>query len=1419
MAAVIAATVLQPSGTVAQRPGTPEGATKKPAAVGAGKPEGLANKPSAAAGPLQPARKKKPGEPVRLAVVTVAVNTSVFVQAYDRFRKLHGPDKLVLDLWVEQDWVESPKPLEFAPYDMVLGLRCSIPGLDEALAAAAAKGVWVVSDTSRRRPTGAVSLNELADLAPYYRNRGLLNMVGFLERVCQVFGVSGVEARKAVQAPAEGIYHPDADRVFSTAADYWKWYAARPGYKPEAPKIGVFVYNTLYLNEETDYFTQVVRGLERAGASPVLGFWFLPVGGSGDDASPIRKFFSGVDVLMTSSFRLMNEKACHYEELEKLDVPVLNSIILNTSHAQWRESRQGLPASSLLSSIIAPELSGLIEPTVIAARQPVDNPETKQRYFRTVIVEENFQWQIRRAMAWARLRRAKPADRRVAVLFYNHSGGKQSAGASYLNVTASLEKILADLVRQGYRVDGKLQRESILDAMQSVGRNVGNWAPGEIDGLVQKGAVLWPLEKYLAHFDRLPQEAKRQVCQQWGQPPGDVMTVTRDSKQYFVLPVFQLGNIVVGPQPARASGQKQASAYHDPLLWPTHQYLAFYFWLQHEWHANAVVHLGRHGTLEFLPGKGIGLAWDDPPSLLLGDLPNVYPYIVDGIGEGVAAKRRGQAVLLTHATPPLVSGALFGDLAKLRELVGHYAQARQEKQEALKAEYFQSILKLAKVVGCDLAVDRDEDHRHDDTLATRADSASPEDRQVHRVEHWLADVESQSGPRGLHTFGESFSAEATADMLPRMFKDELGRLRKSGMKPEEERTWLAATAKADATKPPQMPEEDPDSPPDPAEAVAIDRARIATAAWHMRHNQELGFLSRALAGRFIPVGPPGDPLSNPDIFPTGRNQYQSNPQRLPTREAWAVGKRMAEQTIAMHRRSHGGEYPGKLSFALWANTLIRTHGVLESEALCLLGAEPVWNDRGDVTDVKLIAPLGRPRVDVVMTITGMYRDCFPDKMLLLDKAVRLAHDAPDESGQPNPIRLNTEKIARELAGRGADPGQSKKLAMLRIFGAQTGQYSTGVDGAVKASEQRGGSAQVAAQYMRRMSFAFSQDGWSQPAEEVFQRQLRGVQGVIHGRSSNLYGIMDLTENFEYQGALALAVKQIDGKQPALYLNDMVRGQKVFGGREAIQMELLSRYHNPEFIKSMKAEGYDGARYLSRVVDNQYGWNVVSDVVTADDWKQSAEIFLEDKYRLGLREFFNRHNPHALQNIASRILETHRKGLHKLDAKTLDVAARVYVETVAEHGAACASHICGNPELATLAAKVAGASHQLADGTIEKFNRQLQRTGNPEMSKALASAGASDQPATAPRPVEGKVLTPSSPPPQPHAAAAAVPPPSTPKVDSMPAASSQAASSDAMETDRSKPWLVSVLAGVVCLLAFTSGVVWRARRNRRIGSCA
>ncbi|MDD4270190.1 MAG: cobaltochelatase subunit CobN [Pirellulaceae bacterium] len=1347
-----------------------------------------------------PKRRRSPGKPVRLAVLTVAVHTPILVRAYDRFREQHGDGKLEVDLWVEQQWAESPRPLEFGQYDMILALRCSIPGLAAAVSAAAEQGAWVVSQSDMQYRDCAVLLDDLPDLAAYYRQRGADNMVGLYEKICERFEVPGVTARLPVPVADAGIYHPDASEVFADGQHYWKWYQGRPGYDHDAPKVGIFVYNTLYLNDETDYFTQLIRGVEQAGASPVLGFWFVPVGQNRGGASPLKRFFDGVDVVISSSFRLTNEKLHHEEALLELDVPVLNSIILNVAREEWSGSRQGIPANYLLNSIVSPEFSGLIEPTVIAGRQPVTNPNTGQDYFRTVLIDDNYRWQVRRALAWATLRRTAAADRRIAILYYNHSGGKQNIGASYLNVTASLEAILADLAARGYRVEGAIDRQAIVDSMLAVGRNAGQWAPGELDALVRKGAVLWPVEEYLAYYDRLPEPVKQQISRQWGQPPGDLMTVARDGGEHFVLPAFQLGNVVLAPQPARAASQQQASLYHDPSTWPTHQYLAFYFWLRQQWRANAVVHLGRHGTLEFLPGKSSGLSRDDPPALVLGDLPNIYPYIVDGIGEAVAAKRRGQAVVLTHATPPLTGTGLYGELARLQELTNNYGKARDQKQTGLQAEYYRSILQRAGELG----------YACHDEAGDEAEQGGPaaeaaEEEQVHRIEHWLASVQSQTGPRGLHTLGKSYSQADAEDMVAHAFRDELDKLRAEGLSADAERTWLAAAADADPGPPGRKAAGDAAAADPPDEDP---RDRISATLWHMRHNRELDYLARALDGRFVPVGPPGDPLSNPGIFPTGRNPYQYNSDKLPTREAWELGKRMAEQTLDLHRRQHGGD-PGKLSVTLWANTMLRTHGALESEILYLLGLEPVWNRRGDVEDVKLVSPLGRPRVDVVMTVTGMYRDSFPEKMLLLDKAVRLAHEAPPETGYPNHVQINTDKAARDLAGRGIGKEESRRLALLRIFGAQTGVYGTGVDNFVKDSHNWSQRTEVASQYLERMSYAYSGDGWAEPAPEVFRRQLRGVQGVIHGRSSNLYGVMDLTESFEYQGALALTIEQLGGQPPDLYVNDLVGGQEVHTAREAVVLEQLSRYQNPEFIRAMMAEGYDGARYFSRIADNQFGWDVVSDAITADDWRNYAEIYLDDKYELGLREFFEQNNPHALQNTASRVLETHRKGLQELDAQTLELAARVYVETVARHGAACAAHICAGGELNTFAEQLAGASAALAEGTLETFRRQLQRTGNNELTRA----GASDQPAAQPQPVEGRVL---SPPPPPVAAAIQNDPPATAPSSAAPKSppSTDRASSETAKPEPDATWLAAWLVGILSVSAFVFGMLWRGAPNRR-----
>ena len=1361
--------------------------------------------------PRRPKRVKAAGEPLRLAVLTVRSHTPILTHAYARFRQAHGRDKLSLEIWSQEDWAESPRPLEMASYDMILALRCSIPNLEEAVSAAAAGGTWVVSSSDTKYRDCAVWLDSLPDLAPYYRERGVSNMIGLLERACELFQVPGVKARPAEDSVTMGIYHPDAPAVFADAKSYWKWYASRPGYDPQAPKVGVFVYNTLFLNEETDYFTQLVRVLEEAKANPVLGFWFMPVGKEKATSSPVTQFFDGVDVLLSSSFRLILEKPWHDEELRKLNVPVLNSIILNTDQEEWRHSNQGVPASYLLFGIVAPEISGLIEPTVIAARQPVTHPDTKQRYYRTVVVEDNYRWQVRRALAWARLRRAEPEERRVAILYYNHGGGKQNIGASYLNVTASLECILTDLTRRGYGIEGAPDRQRILDSMLAVGRNVGSWAPAMLERL-SEDAVLWPVEDYLAYYDRLPDRARQEISRQWGQPPGDVMTVTRNGQPFLVLPAFQMGNVLLAPQPSRAMGPKHAGAYHDPDLWPPHQYLAFYLWLRHAWKAHAVVHLGRHGTLEFLPGKSQGLPWDDPPGLLLGELPNLYPYIVDGIGEAVAAKRRGQALLLTHATPPLSQTKAYGELSRLRQLVGNYLRAREQRQAGLQKQYLASIVELATSLGYQVS----QGHYAVAKQESKDAEISPvQDEQIEDIEHWIDEIEEQTAPRGLHTFGQPYTAEATQDMLPHMFRDELEQIEKQMPEATTRQDWLGRIVQKEAPPPPvsqpAAPTASKSKRKSAKKAPAKDpRARIAATAWYMRHNQELDYLARGLDAGFIPVGPPGDPLSNPDIFPTGRNQYQHDPRKMPTREAWAVGQRMAEQMLQMHRQRHG-ELPQKVSVTLWANTLIRTDGALECEVLYLLGVEPVWNRRGDLDDVKLVSPLGRPRVDVVMTVTGMYRDSFPDKILLLDKAVRLAHAAPAESGQPNHLQQHVQEVTRELIGKGTKREQSEQLALLRIFGAKTGVYGTGVDGFVKASESWSERAQVAQQYLQRMSFAFSEDGWSQPAPDLFRRQLRGVRAVVHGRSSNLYGIMDLTEAFEYQGGLALAVEQLDGKPPELYVNDLVRGQRVRDGRQAIVLELLSRYHNPEFIRAMMADGYDGARYFSRIADNQFGWDVVSDAITASDWKEYADIYLADKHQLGLPDFFEKHNPHALQNIASRVLETDSKSLQQLDSETLALAATAYVRSVAQHGPSCSSHVCANPDLNHRAQELAAATQQLDEETMARFRRQLQRTGNAETIAGLN--GASSEPASAPQPVQGQVLQP----PPPAASA------STQEQESATTQSAATAKASTGQSPASRPVAMlkhrtpAIAAVLLCLTAFVLGLLWRSYRFKESDS--
>ncbi len=580
--------------------------------------------------------------------------------------------------------------------------------------------------------------------------------------------------------------------------------------------------------------------------------------------------------------------------------------------------------------------------------------------------------------------------------------------------------------------------------MSKYGLNIGQWAPKEVDKLVAKGnATLVPMKLYLEWHAKLSSPLQQEIEEKWGKPEDSAIMIwtDKDDQKYFVIPSVKYGNVLLTPQPVRGWSQELDIMHHDISVPPHHQYSAFYLYLQHGYNADAIVHLGTHGTLEWLPGKETGLNHHDASEALIGDMVNVYPYIVDDVGEGLQAKRRSGAIIIDHMTPPFDKLGANPVLDKLEQLISEHEIA-ESKSIALATAKFNDIYKYAKQSGilADLKMD---------TIA--------DDEELHYIEHYIEEIQEQQSPLGLHTFGKLPKPEYIEKNVEAIVSQ------KSGLSARQRRAY--------------------------ADDI---RQRIMASA-----EAELAALVDALDGKYIAASTGNDPLRNPNSLPTGKNFYAFDADFLPSTEVYQTGERLANEMIATYQKEHNGAFPDKVSFNLWSTECIRNEGIMESKILNLLGVKPVYDGYGKVVDLKVISrkELKRPRVDVVLIPSGLYRDIFPQLVMLLDKAVKLAAQQDEVD---NYVRNNTARHRAMLIKRGVKRSLAKSLSEVRIFSTPDGAYGTGTNTMVDASGSWEEDTEVADVFMNRMHFPYSKDFWGdEPANDsllidLFKENLSGT---------------------------------------------------------------------------------------------------------------------------------------------------------------------------------------------------------------------------------------------------------------------------------------------------------------------------------------
>lgn len=1118
-----------------------------------------------------------------------------------------------------------------------------------------------------------------------------------------------------------GFYHPDHEGMIETAAELETWLASRADKQPAAaPRIAVAVHSAHLTFQQPQVVDALIREGEKQGAVTIA----IVDGGNPDYEKELTAFKPDAMI-----------HTCHSSEpaslRAKLDVPHLHSIFIRKqSIDDWRKSVDGLSSSEMAFHIIGQELLGAIEPHVAAGTKSASGGAEAFEP-----IPEQVDRLIARTRSFAALRHTPQKEKRIAVIYYDREMGKGelmrgSATGMHMNAPRSLVSVLHRMRDDGYSMKSVPENEKeLLEALIDRGRLIGVWAPQELDRVVRHGSpVLVPSDVYAKWYEeRVPEDRKKQMEEKWGPPPGKFM-VWKDpqaNKEYIVIPRIDLGNVILLPQPLRGElhGVDANNQAHDKATTPPHNYIATYFWLENEFKANALVHFGTHGSEFALPGKPNGLSQRDWCNIIMGTMPNFNPWIIENMVESSPVRRRVYGTLISHLPPPIVDAGLSDDLANLHESVDKWSML---EDGALKEKFREEITRQTVQSRLD----------HDLSLQVPDDGKlAPAD--IVKVSDYLHDLQEEVIPTSLHVFGEpprdDLLVPYMVTILRAPFLEALENLLKTG---EHDSHEVEHSVRPQAEQILTLLLRENASPEQAVNFVAgrdvgplpetIDKGLKLAKSLHRDFadtGNEINNLMKGLKGGFVPPGSGNSPIRNPNAVPTGRNMYLLNPEEVPTRPSWELGKKLAEELIARHEKEHG-EFPTKIGFDLRSSATFRDYGVMEAQILYLMGVEPVWDDRQLVNDVRLIPreELGRPRIDVFIAAGSWYESNLPSRLNLWDKAVQLVAAADEDD---NPMFKNRQLIEKSLVDAGVAPERAALLSSGRIFGLAPGRENGGFLGyKVARSGDWDDRTDIAKEYLASHKHVYTKGAWGEKAPELYDAAIQGTHTVVRSWSDHMTGPLASKYMWLHGGSLSLAVEQMTGKRPDYVFSD-VRDPDDAGmidAEDALQQEYRVRLFNRKWLEGMMKEGYAGADVMRVMVSNSFGWEVMHPGSVGDEnWQQMKEVLVDDSRHLNLKPWFEQNNPFAYQDSLAVMLSAVEKGYWNADASTVQQLAAEYASSVARHGMSGHMTSGGNQKLDTLVRK------QLAEFTDPKMTdvmiRYVERVKSQVVPTSLDAAPA------------------------------------------------------------------------------------------------
>ncbi len=1248
---------------------------------------------------------------VKIAYVTTQEASDVFplISALKELIRQHGEvaevavrsgeDLKDVDQW--EEFEHFARSCHIAIFNLHGGKK-SLSSFDELVQSLQDSSVSIYAQSASNEPEiELMKLSTVDDavyrkVSQYLDYGGRKNFYSLILYLANYFIGSNYEFSEPARPIWEGIYHPDFDHV-PTLKEYLqsKCVAGRP-------TVGLWFYQSLWQAGNTLFIDRLIEEIERQGANVIPVFLHaakdVERGTKGAEWVVENLFMKDgrpiIDVLIsTLMFSLSikpwegsdtgeGQEVARSEEwfIKRLNVPVLKAIVTYNTLAEWNESLQGCSPMDISMGIAMPEFDGMLITVPVAARERTDiDPLTGARVIRFEPLPERANKIVRLSLNWAKLRHIPNSQKKVAIIFHNYPPRDDRIGTAFgLDSPVSVLNIMKAMDDAGYTIERMPENgQALIEDVKSRLTLDRRWRSPEelakraIDSVTEGDYKDW--------FEQLPVAVQEKMTSAWGEAPGKLFV----HKKNLIIPGVINGNIFIGLQPPRGFLEDPAAIYHSPDHPIPHHYYAYYRWIRDVFRADLVMHIGKHGSLEWLPGKSVGLSDSCFPDIAISDLPNIYPYIINNPGEGTQAKRRSYCCIIDHLVPVMHNADAYDEMAELEVMLADYYQAASEDQSKLPTQKKMIWEKVCEAkLDHDLEVEEEEAFSDFDKFLEK----------LHEYLHEMADTQIRDG---LHILGEPPEGSRLDEFLvalTRLANGQVPSLRQSLAEAMgydydyllDNRGKIVSGSKtcgqviddlnslalrlvsglheqgfAVGTIPELV--EEILGKRNPKIEKVLDYISTTLAPSINATVDELTGVLCASDGGFVSPGPSGAPTRGmADILPTGRNFYSVDPQAIPSQAAWKVGVAQADALLERYLEDEGC-YPESLGMVIWGSPTMRTKGDDIAEVLCLMGVRPVWEERsGRVTGIELIPieELQRPRIDVMLRISGFFRDAFPNIVHLVDRAVELVAEQKEPPEQ-NFLAKHVSADISEKTAAGIDGEQAKTLACYRIFGCRPGAYGAGVSDAIDSKNWKD-EKDLAEIYVKWGGYAYGRKNFGVTVPDEFRRRLSRLDLTVKNEDTREYDMLDGDDFYSYHGGMIAAVKALKGELPRSYCGDSSDPDRVKTRSTVEETKHIfrARILNPKWIESMKRHGYKGAGDISRMVDIAFGWDATAEVL--EDWMYEE---LANKYALDkdMQEWLKKVNPHALQNIAERLLEAVERGMWQATEEMKEELRDVYLD--------------------------------------------------------------------------------------------------------------------------------------------------------------